>query len=257
MPGIKPGMTVGKKERDPMADFAVVPALDLKDGVVVQAKAGDRADYRPLSSPFGAADDPVAIARGLLAVTGSPDLYIADLDAIAGTGNHFELVRGLSLALPGATLWIDAGFSDVADCAFWLPLGATLVIGSESLPAVDNWRDIHGAFGESVVLSLDFGTDGRRGPEPLFSDPGLWSNRLIAMDLTRVGAGTGPDLGRLKGLVAAADGRAVYAAGGVRSLDDLTALASLHAHGALMATALHSGAVTQKEIAALLRERRS
>jgi len=108
-----------------MADFAVIPALDLKDGGVVQAKAGDRADYRPIASPFGAADDPVAIARRLLALTGSPSLYIADLDAIAGTGNHFELVRGISDALPGVTVWIDAGFSNVADCAFWLPLGAT------------------------------------------------------------------------------------------------------------------------------------
>jgi phosphoribosylformimino-5-aminoimidazole carboxamide ribotide isomerase len=240
-----------------MADFAVIPALDLKDGVVVQAKAGDRADYRPIASPFGAADDPVAIARGLLAVTGSPSLYIADLDAIAGTGNHFELVRGISDALPGVAVWIDAGFSDAADCAFWLPLGATLVIGSESLPAVDNWREIHGAFGENIVLSLDFDTDGRRGPEPLFSDPALWSNRLIAMDLTRVGADTGPDVGRLKSIVDAADGRAVFAAGGVRNLDDLAALASLDAQGVLIATALHSGAVTQNEIAALLRERRS
>jgi phosphoribosylformimino-5-aminoimidazole carboxamide ribotide isomerase len=48
----------------------------------------------------------------------------------------------------------------------------------------------------------------------------------------------------------------VYAAGGVRNRDDLAALISLNAHGALMATALHSGAITQKEIAALLRERR-
>jgi phosphoribosylformimino-5-aminoimidazole carboxamide ribotide isomerase len=240
-----------------MADFAVIPALDLQDGVVVQAKAGDRADYRPITSPFGAADDPVAIARGLLAITFSPALYIADLDAIAGSGNHFELVRGISDALPGVTLWIDAGFSDVADCAFWLPLGATLVIGSESLARVDDWLSIREAFGESVVLSLDFGTDGRRGPEPLFSDPALWPNRLIAMDLTRVGADTGPDVGRLKSIVAAADGRAVFAAGGVRNLDDLAVLASLDAQGALMATALHSGAVSQKEIAALVRERRS
>lgn len=240
-----------------MGDFAVIPALDLKDGAVVQANAGNRADYRPIASPFGAADDPVAIARRLLAVTGSPTLYIADLDAITGTGNHFELVRGIADALPGVTVWIDADFSDVADCAFWLPLGATLVIGSESLPAVDNWREIHGAFGESVVLSLDFGTDGSRGPEPLFSDPALWSNRLIAMDLTRVGADTGPDVGRLKSIVDVADGRAVFAAGGVRNLDDLAALASLDAQGVLIATALHSGAVTQNEIAALLRERRS
>jgi len=100
-----------------MTNFTVIPALDLKGGMVVYAVGGDRAAYSPIASPFGAADDPAAIARGLLATTGSPDLYIADLDAIAGIGNHFELVRGLSYALPGATLWIDAGFSDVADCA--------------------------------------------------------------------------------------------------------------------------------------------
>ena len=117
--------------RDCMDEFTVIPALDLKGDAVVHAKSGNRADYRPIESPYGAADDPFAIARGLLSHTASPSLYIADLDAIAGVGNHFELVRGLSYALPDTALWIDAGFSDVADCAFWLPLGATLVIGSE------------------------------------------------------------------------------------------------------------------------------
>src|SRR5215470_6504995 len=139
-----------------MNNFTVIPALDLKGGLVVHAIGGDRAAYSPIASPFGAADDPAAIARGLLATTGSPDLYVADLDAIAGIGNHFELVRGLSYALPDTALWIDAGFSDVADCAFWLPLGATLVIGSESLAGFEDWREIHSAFGEGVVLSLDF-----------------------------------------------------------------------------------------------------
>jgi HisA/HisF family protein len=240
-----------------MTNFTVIPALDLKSGMVVHAVGGDRTAYSPIASPFGAADDPVAIARGLLATTGSPDLYMADLDAIAGIGNHFELVRGLSYALPGATLWIDAGFSDVADCAFWLPLGATLVIGSESLLAVDDWRNIYGAFGESVVLSLDYGTDGIRGPEPLFSDPALWPLRLIAMDLTRVGTDTGPNVERLKTIVGEASGRAVYAAGGVRDAGDLEAIAALDAQGAVIATALHSQTITQKEIAALQGERRS
>jgi uncharacterized protein related to proFAR isomerase len=37
----------------------------------------------------------------------------------------------------------------------------------------------------------------------------------------------------------------------VRDADDLAALARFGASGALVATALHSGAITQKEIAAL------
>ena len=239
-----------------MTDFTVIPALDLKGGAVVHAKAGDRAGYRPIVSPLGTADDPAAIARGLLAITGSPSLYIADLDAIGRTGNHFELVRGLSDALPDATLWIDAGFACVADCAFWLPLGATLVIGTESLGAVDDWREIHAAFGESVVLSLDFDSGGRKGPGGLFSDPTLWPLRLIVMNLARVGTDRGPDMNGLKSIIGMADGRAIFAAGGIRDARDLAAIASIGAQGALLATALHSNAVTQKEIAALLRERR-
>ena len=124
-----------------MNDFAIIPALDLKGGAVVHARGGARAEYRPIETPLGAADDPVALARALLAVTGSSVLYIADLDAIAGVGNHFELCRDLASALPHHELWIDAGFSNVTDCAFWLPLGATLVIGSESLISIEDWAE--------------------------------------------------------------------------------------------------------------------
>ena len=240
-----------------MSSFAVIPALDLKGDAVVLAKAGDRAAYRPVESPFGPASDPFAIARGLLRHTESTSLYVADLDAIAGIGNHFELVRGLSLALPDTSLWIDAGFSDVADCAFWLPLGATLVIGSEGLDSVDAWREIHAAFGEGVVLSLDYDAAGRKGPEALFDDPTLWPLRVIVMDLGRVGTGQGPDLERLNSLIGMANGRALFAAGGVRNAGDLAGLAALPVQGAVIASALHDNAVTQKEIAALLAERRS
>ena len=238
------------------SEFTVIPALDLKDGLVVHAKAGNRADYRPIASPFGAADEPAAIAQGLLTASGSPILYIADLDAIGGTGDHFELVRGLGTALHGTSLWIDAGFSDVADCAFWLLLGATLVIGTESLAGIDDWVSIRGAFGESVLLSLDYDAEGRRGPAQLFDDPALWPGRLIVMSLARVGIGAGPDLARIEEIESKAGGCAVYAAGGVRDASDLAALMARGASGALVGTALHAGALTQKEIAALFRERR-
>ncbi len=49
----------------------------------------------------------------------------------------------------------------------------------------------------------------------------------------------------------------MYAAGGVRNARDLEAIVALNAKGAVIATALHSQAITQKEIAALERKRRS
>jgi HisA/HisF family protein len=234
-----------------MSEFTVIPVLDLKDGVVMHARGGKRADYRPLETPFGTANDPLAIARGLLAVTFAPALYVADLDAIEGSGNNLEACRDLADALPQTALWIDAGFSDVGECLFWLPLGATLVIGSESLATVDDWNDIRASLGQSVVLSLDFEGSALRGPAALLEDPALWPESVIVMSLNRVGSSQGPDLENLAAILAQAGGRGVYSAGGVADAGDLARVAEAGARGALAATAIHSGAITQKEIAAL------
>jgi HisA/HisF family protein len=246
-----------EQRTDLMQDFAIIPAVDLKGGVVVHARGGARAEYRSIETPLGSADDPITIARALLAITGSPVLYIADLDAIEGVGNHFELCRDLASALPRSDLWIDAGFSSVTDCAFWLPLGATLVIGSESLSFTQDWRELRTAFGESLVLSLDFAAEGQRGPPSLFAEPAHWPERIITMSLDHVGTAQGPHVDRLKGVVERAGSRAVYASGGMRNVGDLEAVATAGARGALIATALHAGAVTQNEIAAFLQRRRS
>lgn len=243
--------------------FDIIPVLDLKEGLVVharagkQAHAGKRAEYRPIATPFGPPHDAAAIARALLGITFSPALYIADLDAILGRGNNFELCRELANAFPGTDLWIDAGFSDVTDCAFYLPLGATLVVGSETIASVEAWENMRESFGKSLVLSLDFDEQGLRGPEALMTTPALWPDRLILMSLGRVGTETGPDLAGLTDTLRIAEGRAIYVGGGVAGLDDITKLMQAGARGALAATALHSSAITQKEIAALVRERRS
>src|SRR5207342_3847173 len=105
--------------------------------------------------------------------------------------------------------------------------------------------------------SLDFDAEGQRGPASLFAEPAHWPERVIAMSLDRVGTGDGPDLELLRGVVERAGSRSVYASGGMRGIGDLEAAAEAGAGGALIATALHRGAVSQKEIAAFERRRRS
>src|SRR5262245_33670007 len=240
-----------------MNDFVIIPALDLKGGAVVHARGGAREEYRPIETALGTADDPIGLARALLAITGSAVLYIADVDAIEGVGNHFDVCRDLANALPRSELWIDAGFTNVTDCAFWLPLGATLVIGTESLSVASDWHELRASFGESLVLSLDYGAEGMRGPRALFAEPAHWPARIIAISLDRVGTENGPDAERLREVVEQAGSRSVYASGGMRNIGDLEEAAEAGARGALIATALHRGVVTQKEIAAFLQRRRS
>ena len=218
---------------------------------------GMRAAYRPIETPLGSAADAIAIARALLAVSEAPALYIADLDAIEGVGNHFELCRDLSSALPQTALWIDAGFSNVTDCAFWLPLGATLVIGTESLRFAEDWQELRATFGESLMLSLDFDAEGQRGPAALFAEPAHWPERIIAMSLDRVGTGDGPDLERCAASWNAPGRDRSTPPAACATSATLKPPAEAGAGGALIATALHRGAITQNEIAAFLQRRRS
>jgi phosphoribosylformimino-5-aminoimidazole carboxamide ribotide isomerase len=59
------------------------------------------------------------------------------------------------------------------------------------------------------------------------------------MTLAKVGTNTGVDLLTLQRTFTKKNNHAVYAAGGVRDLNDLLQLKQLGLHGALLASALH------------------
>jgi phosphoribosylformimino-5-aminoimidazole carboxamide ribotide isomerase len=78
-----------------------------------------------------------------------------------------------------------------------------------------------------------------------------WPSKVIVMTLARVGSASGPDFDRLTGIKALAAGKRIFAAGGVRNVDDLAALARAGIAGALVATSLHNGTLTGAQIARL------
>jgi phosphoribosylformimino-5-aminoimidazole carboxamide ribotide isomerase len=69
------------------------------------------------------------------------------------------------------------------------------------------------------------------------------------MNLHRVGSDKGPDLGLIVGLARRVPGCQVYAAGGVRSVEDLEEIAAAGAAGALLASALHDGRIDRAGLA--------
>jgi phosphoribosylformimino-5-aminoimidazole carboxamide ribotide isomerase len=226
----------------------VIPVIDLKSGHVVRASGGQRDQYRPIVTPLSASSAPADVLAGLLRLFPFGRLYVADLDAIEGQGSHAALLASLARAHPGLDIWLDAGLHDAAGVASVLAAGLTPVLGSESQRDVALLR----AFRRDprVVLSLDFRGAAFQGPAEILADPALWPGRVIAMTLAAVGAGAGPDLARVNEVLRRGEGRAVYAAGGVRHADDLRALADLGAAGALVASALHAGTLGAAELAA-------
>ena len=219
--------------------FSVIPVLDVRHGRVVRAVKGERASYAPIITPLAKGSEPAAVARGLLDAWPATILYVADLDAIMdGAAPDLGALDDIARACPGIALWVDAGFSDAAGVEAFLVSGlGRPVIGSESQ------SDAHlvARLGDRAVLSLDSRGADRLGPDVLHHDPALWPRDVIAMTLARVGAGAGPDLPGLSRLRSAGPNARLFAAGGVRGVDDLSTLRAAGIAGALVASALHDG----------------
>jgi HisA/HisF family protein len=226
----------------------IVPVIDLKGGIVVHARRGQREDYAPLRSPLVDGCDPEVVARALCAAAQSSVLYVADLDAIAGAPADVQTLAALSA---GAELWVDAGAITPERAGALAAVGVSRnVVGTESLGSAA----AGGIDTPPRVLSVDL-RDGKlisprpdlaghaaAAAAPLATELGV--RELLVIDLARVGSGSGPPLGAVNELAAALPGLAIYAGGGVRHVDDLRALEAAGAAGALVATALHEGGIT-------------
>ena len=238
----------------------VIPVIDLKGGVAVHAVRGDRERYRPLRSRIAAGPDPVHLTRAVRERFGVDELYVADLDAIGGGAGSADVVAALARE---ARVMVDAGTAAATAVAQLLELGvARVVIGTESLPGAEAFRRLRAALPDApLVLSLDLRGGRLLSPDPALSglaavdalarlaDAG--AREAIVLDLTRVGSGAGPDVALLGELHARFPDVELLAGGGVRDAADLRALAGAGTSGALVATALHGGAIEADELRAL------
>jgi len=227
----------------------VIPVIDVRHGLAVRAQGGRRAAYRPLETPLAAGSDPAAIAQGLMSLFAFPMLYVADLDGIEGRGRNAMLPDRLFEALPGVGLWIDDGASpQEAAARLQVASPATPVVGTESIRSDVDLKALRALPPERYVLSLDFSADHFEGPVSILGDAACWPDRIIVMTLQRVGSAEGPDLARLKDIIARAGDRSVFAAGGVRDCADVEALAKVGAAGVLVASALHAKKITAGDL---------
>ncbi len=211
----------------------------------MHAKRGDRANYQPIESALCEGSEPLAIVAALLSLHPFETMYIADLDAIQGFGDHRRILEVIRARYPELQLWVDAGLSSAHHLLQWHREGlATPILGSESLtddPATTELSsDLHTG---SWILSLDFRGGTFMGPPGLMEQPSLWPSRVLAMNLARVGSSAGPDVALIRRLRGLAPHVAVYAAGGVRGPDDLALAERAGVAGVLVATALHDGRI--------------
>jgi HisA/HisF family protein len=225
--------------------FEVIPVIDLMGGLVVHARLGDRANYRPIRSRLCDSPRIEDIVSALLDLFAFRRLYVADLDALLGGPSQLSAIDTVRRIAPALHLWIDAGIRDEPDLAAIAARG-TPVLGSETLAAADADRLFKAC--PAAVLSLDYQGERFLGEPALLERPQRWPADLIAMNLARVGSDLGPDLHRLETLRRLAPRSRVYVAGGVQSAAQLRLCRGAGAAGALVASALHDGRITRAEL---------
>lgn len=222
----------------------IIPVLDLKNGLVVHAQQGRRDHYRPINTPLTASADVFDVVAAFLSLYPFDTFYIADLDAITGTGNHNPLIENLQIAHPELAFWLDQGYrANPQNLGKHWP-----VLGTESYG--DNRLDELARFGKGFILSLDYLPDALPTGK-LFTDSTWWPEQVIIMTLAKVGSQSGPDFDKLAEYVRRYPEKKFIAAGGIRSAEDMLRLSEIGVTRALVASGLHSGAITARDIAEL------
>ena len=223
----------------------IIPVIDLKNGVVVHAKQGDRANYQPINSQLCQSSDIYDVINAFLQLYNFDTFYIADLNAITNQGNHDDLIKAVLAFFPQQQFWIDKGFYRYqAQAHNYIP-----VLGSECYRE-DTLAELNG-FNKQFILSLDYSANGALGANSLFVNSAHWSDTIIIMTLARVGSYQGADFVKLSAFCQLYPEKNFVAAGGIRHLNDLKKLQQIGVKQALIASALHSGAIAYAELLAL------
>lgn len=227
----------------------IIPVIDLMESKVVRAMKGNRSQYAPIQSSLCVGSEALMIVEALLELYPFDKLYIADLDSILKRGDNFELIQSIQVRYPTLALWVDAGIETINHLKT-IPLSnITWVIGSEKISTLNQWLTIiDGIDPNSIVLSLDFDSQGLIGQSNLDQHPETWTNQVIAMTLKRVGSYDGPDMQTLRHLQKRNPKTQVYAAGGIRNIDDALSLEKQGVTGALIASSLHDGRISNEDI---------
>jgi phosphoribosylformimino-5-aminoimidazole carboxamide ribotide isomerase len=230
----------------------IIPVLDLQRGQVVRGIAGRRSEYRPIVSQLTASSLPLDVAEAFRAHFGFNELYLADLDAIAGSTPAWATYA--ELRSHGFCLWVDAGVRTEEQAALLVDSGLdTIVIGLETVCGPSVLANICSQLGpKRLVFSLDLKAGQPLGDLSAWEAADPWSiaqqaialgtRRLIILDLERVGTGGGAGTEALCERLAQAHPEAeIVAGGGVRAQSDLDRLEKCGVKAVLVASALHDG----------------
>jgi 1-(5-phosphoribosyl)-5-[(5-phosphoribosylamino)methylideneamino] imidazole-4-carboxamide isomerase/N-(5'phosphoribosyl)anthranilate isomerase len=234
-----------------MSYLELLPAVDVKDGRAVRLVQGELA----AETAYG---NPLEVALEFQAA-GAEWLHLVDLDAAFGRGENSALLAEVVGKLD-IKVELSGGIRDDESLTRALATGCRRVnLGTAALENPEWTAQVIGEYGDRIAVGLDVrghvlaargwtkeGGDLFETIERLERDG---CARYVVTDVTKDGTLQGPNLELLKE-VCAVTRKPVVASGGISSLDDIAALASLNVtgvEGAIVGKALYAGAFTLQQ----------
>ncbi|MFC7548485.1 bifunctional 1-(5-phosphoribosyl)-5-((5-phosphoribosylamino)methylideneamino)imidazole-4-carboxamide isomerase/phosphoribosylanthranilate isomerase PriA [Plantactinospora sp. GCM10030261] len=236
----------------------LLPAVDVADGQAVRLVQGAAGSETAYGDPLAAA---LAWQRA-----GASWIHLVDLDAAFGRGSNAALLADVVARLD-VHVELSGGIRDDESLRAALATGAARVnIGTAALEDPE-WCDrIVAEYGDRVAIGLDvrgrtlaargWTRDGGDLFDVLARLDKAGAARYVVTDITKDGTMRGPNLDLLREVCARTDAP-VIASGGVSTLDDLRALATLEpigVEGVIAGKALYAGAFSVEEALAALAE---
>lgn len=231
----------------------VIPAVDLMRGKVVRLTRGDPKTAK-VYTQFGTV---VETAKRWQS-NGAKKIHVIDLDAAFGTGNNLSVITEIVESV-GIPIQVGGGIRTVEESEKLLKLGVNQVIlGALAFSNPNAIVQIQKKFGsEHVIVALD-NKNGKimvKGwktqtafsmEEALEKFTKLEVHRFLVTSITKDGTLSGPDLETLSKACQYSNAE-VIAAGGIGSLNDLTALKRVGVAAAVVGKALYEDKFTFKQ----------
>jgi len=228
----------------------IIPVIDVSQGQIVHAVAGQREHYRPVCSRLCPDSDPVNIVQAFLDLYSFDTVYMADLDAITGRPPNNACLQSLLDNFPRLNFWLDRGMHNTPEMRKAMHPRIQHVIGSETDFSPALLPELR-ALSPQPILSLDFREGKLLGDQGLLQQSQFWPDNIIFMNLDRVGTTRGVDEDLLGRILQITGHSHVFIGGGIRDISDMHHLQASGITGILVATALHTGQITSADLKAL------
>jgi phosphoribosylformimino-5-aminoimidazole carboxamide ribotide isomerase len=233
------------REDENARQLEVVPAVDLLGTDAVRLRRGD---YDRVTNRRA---DPLALVE-VYRDAGATLIHLVDLDGARDGRVRPDVVRRAALAAAPARLQASGGIRSLADAERLLGAGAArVVVGTAAFAEDDALTRFAAALDERLVVAVDVrgghvAVGGWTRTTPVTVEDALERcreacvSRVLCTAIDRDGTLDGPDTELLE-RVCRGSGLAVLAAGGIRSPEDLAAVAATGCEAAVVGRALLEG----------------